>query len=740
MSLSLDRLPKIRLPDFAVLAGILGLVSLVWTVTAWGIHQSTEFSRGEGRWLSRIAAQSLAHSVHNALRGVETVGRDVAKRAGSDPARLSAETLASAALPLGDAIAFISVHDAQGRALRGFPEERGLPSLVEVAASVLADDAADVIVGTPLARLGAQRSVIPIAIRIADTPEARYGAVVLGVRSEHLEQLLAPTPNVAVLTTRDGRGLVAAGAHGEAEHARLAAFAASAAATAGEPGPQVLPESEMTLGAQLVERYGLVVAVGQSMVAVFDQAQRQRRLSLLLGSVLSGLVILAGLVVIGLQRSTRAQAAAIAESERRSSDALRRAERANAELARRDAETAQARALLVDAIESTSDAFALFDARGRLQLCNQAYLDVFRHVGRQTDPRGRTWSELIRMEVAAGIYDDAALQRDPDSWIEHRQAKFRRALNDGIELKLANGRWISLRERRTGEGGIVVIRTDITELKRQHVELKEKRDQLAEAVTQLSKLAEDNLVAKKNAEEANRTKSAFLANMSHELRTPLNAIIGFSDAIKQQMFGPVQNKRYLEYVNDIFASGSHLLSLINDILDMSKIEAGKYELHPEPVDAAEIADTSARFVRVRAEEARVKLVVDAPQGLTINADLRALNQILLNLLTNAIKFTPKGGSVTLRVTDAGATIDFAVIDTGIGIPQDALSRLGNRFEQVDNALTRRKEGTGLGLALCRSLAELHHGQFLIESVEGAGTTATIRLPRDARIAEAARAA
>ncbi|HEY7925661.1 MAG TPA: HAMP domain-containing sensor histidine kinase, partial [Vicinamibacteria bacterium] len=235
-------------------------------------------------------------------------------------------------------------------------------------------------------------------------------------------------------------------------------------------------------------------------------------------------------------------------------------------------------------------------------------------------------------------------------------------------------------------------------------------------------------VAKEVAEQANRTKSTFLANMSHELRTPLNAIIGFSDAINQQLFGPLGHKRYLEYVNDIYASGSHLLSLINDILDMSKIEAGKYEIRTERIDAAEVADESARFVRVRADEAGVSLSLDAPPGIFVHADLRALKQILLNLLTNAIKFTPKGGKVTLGVRDARDWIEFLVIDTGIGIPARDLPRLGQRFEQVDNALTRRREGTGLGLALCRSLAELHNGDVKIESEVGRGTVVTVRLP------------
>jgi two-component system cell cycle sensor histidine kinase PleC len=217
--------------------------------------------------------------------------------------------------------------------------------------------------------------------------------------------------------------------------------------------------------------------------------------------------------------------------------------------------------------------------------------------------------------------------------------------------------------------------------------------------------------------------------MSHELRTPLNAIIGFSDAIRQQLFGPVSNKRYLEYVSDIYASGTHLLSVINDILDMSKIEAGKYEIYRERLEATEVVSATARFMRVRAEEAGVQLRVDAPGTVTLMADVRALKQILLNLLANAVKFTPRGGSVTLHVRGFDHHVEFLVVDTGIGIPARDLPRLGQRFEQVDNPMTRRKEGTGLGLALCRSLSELHDGAIDIASEVGKGTTVTVRLPR-----------
>jgi two-component system cell cycle sensor histidine kinase PleC len=187
--------------------------------------------------------------------------------------------------------------------------------------------------------------------------------------------------------------------------------------------------------------------------------------------------------------------------------------------------------------------------------------------------------------------------------------------------------------------------------------------------------------------------------------------------------------RYRDYVRDIHASGKHLLALINDILDMSKIEAEKFTLHPGPVNLAELAAECSRLLQVRAVKAKLALVVDAEGDLNIVADERAITQMLLNLLSNAVKFTPAGGLVTLRVRPDGDGVMLQVIDTGIGIKPENLPALGGRFEQVDNVYTRTLEGSGLGLAISRGLAQLHGGTLQIESTVGKGTTVTIRLPR-----------
>ncbi|MEY4256131.1 MAG: hypothetical protein RLZZ141_1358 [Pseudomonadota bacterium] len=233
--------------------------------------------------------------------------------------------------------------------------------------------------------------------------------------------------------------------------------------------------------------------------------------------------------------------------------------------------------------------------------------------------------------------------------------------------------------------------------------------------------------ARIEADEMNAGKSRFLANMSHELRTPLNAIMGFSDIMRTQMFGPLTGK-YAEYVELIHESGRHLLDLINDVLDMSKIQAQRYELTREIFDIREPVSAALRLLRVQADEAGVKLRGSLPTGLVeANADRRALKQIVINLVSNAIKFTPVGGQIAVNVVAYGDLLDLSVIDNGIGISAEDLSRLGRPFEQVGDT-TRQIGGTGLGLSLVRAFAELHGGEMIIESRLGEGTTVTVRLP------------
>ena len=255
------------------------------------------------------------------------------------------------------------------------------------------------------------------------------------------------------------------------------------------------------------------------------------------------------------------------------------------------------------------------------------------------------------------------------------------------------------------------------------------------------KQAEQQLLAmSQQADFANRAKSEFLANMSHELRTPLNAIIGFSELIHAESFGPHTAPQYKEYAKDVIDSGHHLLSIINDILDISKIEAGKYQLAEEAVDVEQMLQSCFRLVEERATTAGLALEANVPASLPkVRADVRALKQVFLNLLTNSVKFTPAGGRVTCDAwIDKTGQIAIAVADTGVGIPAEDLPRMLSPFEQVADSLTRHHEGTGLGLPLVKSLVELHDGTVTISSEPGQGTTATVFLPAE-RIVQGAAA-
>jgi cell cycle sensor histidine kinase DivJ len=271
--------------------------------------------------------------------------------------------------------------------------------------------------------------------------------------------------------------------------------------------------------------------------------------------------------------------------------------------------------------------------------------------------------------------------------------------------------WAEIRCRpaQVGQGepaDIVAVTRDISKAKEQERALVEARDA---------------------ALAASRAKSRFLANMSHELRTPLNAIIGFSEVTMREMFGPV-TPRYQEYARLIHESGQHLLDLINSVLDMSKIEAGKFELSEELFQLEDVAQSAVRFLKIPAERAGVALRLDiAPQARLVFADRRAIKQILVNLLSNGVKYTPPGGEVRVSARVAHG-IEIEVRDTGTGISKPDLERLGKPFEQVENAAVRAKEGTGLGLALVKSLAQMHGGEAVLQSALGEGTVVTVRLP------------
>jgi PAS domain S-box-containing protein len=248
-------------------------------------------------------------------------------------------------------------------------------------------------------------------------------------------------------------------------------------------------------------------------------------------------------------------------------------------------------------------------------------------------------------------------------------------------------------------------------------------------VTERTKHELEVKAAQERAESANKAKSRFLANMSHELRTPLNAVIGFTDMMRQRTFGPLGNERYEEYATLIYDSGQLLLDLISDMLDMAKIEAGKLELNLEHVDLGGTVEDCVRMLRDRAENSGLELTLSIPkEPVFLAADKRAVKQVLLNLLTNAIKFTPAGGHVGVSVRSGAGNATVSVRDTGIGIPASDIERLGNPFEQVNGDPMLAKSGSGLGLALVRALMEKHGGTLKIESEEGIGTDVRVSFP------------
>ena len=311
-----------------------------------------------------------------------------------------------------------------------------------------------------------------------------------------------------------------------------------------------------------------------------------------------------------------------------------------------------------------------------------------------------------------------------------------------FEAQIEDGRWLQISERRTQDGGFVSVGTDISQIKRNEAKLVESEQQQKRTIQdlqatqrqlelqaqQLVEFADNLNEQKKKADAGNKAKSEFLANISHELRTPLNAIIGFSDIMRARMFGPLGSEKYDEYADDIHHSGSFLLNVINDVLDMSKIEAGRFELQPEQLNLSDLLSDTLRIIHKQAEDAEICVNQSIPDDLVLEADRRAMKQILLNLLSNAVKFTAAEGQISVSARVRNSSVNIAISDNGIGISRAALQRLGRPFEQVQDQFTKDHKGTGLGLAIARSLSKLHGGNLRIRSALGEGTIIVVRLP------------
>jgi two-component system cell cycle sensor histidine kinase PleC len=386
---------------------------------------------------------------------------------------------------------------------------------------------------------------------------------------------------------------------------------------------------------------------------------------------------------------------------------------------------------LRDAIETIPEAFVLWDAENRLVLCNSNFQELHQ-LPDEAVVAGTSYETIVATGRKPLIRATVAHDSEP------RGART-------FEAQLEDGRWMHISERRTKDGGYVSVGTDITKIKQHEqkliegekrqratiVDLRKSQQTLERQTAELADLAEKYAEEKTRAEEANAAKSKFLANMSHELRTPLNAIIGFSEIMESEMFGPLGADKYIEYSRDIRESGEYLLDVINDILDMSKIEAGGIRLAPETVELDSLLADCIRVVSTRAGEKRLAVEAEVEPGIHLKADRRALKQITLNLLSNAVKFTPDGGAVTVQGRLRAGAVIIGIEDNGIGIPRQALQKLGRPFEQVESQLTKRHQGSGLGLAIAKSLVELHGGAMRIRSRLGRGTLVVVRLPVDA---------
>ncbi len=377
-----------------------------------------------------------------------------------------------------------------------------------------------------------------------------------------------------------------------------------------------------------------------------------------------------------------------------------------------------ARAQLFEAIESVSEGFVLYDQDDRLAVFNSQFKEFFFTASETVKP-GVPFHKMVRAVAATGMIPLDGLSLE--DWVAQRVATHK-SPGGSREMKLASGTWIKISEKRTGDGGVVGVYTDITELKERESQLGELVDRLAEA--------------RDAAMNATRTKSQFLANMSHELRTPLNAVIGIAEMLQEDAEEDDLDA-FIEPLQRINRAGKHLLGLINDVLDLSKIEAGKIDLVADAIDVpAMVGDivTMAQPLAAKNENALEKELGDGVGS--IRGDAMRVRQIVFNLLSNACKFTEKGKvslAVSLAEHDGRTAVAFAVRDTGIGISEEQLSRLFQEFSQADATTTRKFGGTGLGLVISRRLAQLMGGDILVESVAGEGSTFTAFIPVEPEI-------
>ena len=388
---------------------------------------------------------------------------------------------------------------------------------------------------------------------------------------------------------------------------------------------------------------------------------------------------------------------------------------------------------LRDAIEAISEAFVLWDSSNRLVLCNSKY-QLLHNLPTDSTRAGVHYAELARLGQAPIVSNEIVVNPSDPAPPDGRSRTY--------QARLSDGRWLQVNERRTRDGGYVSVGTDITAIKQNEEELQKSERLLLQTVSQLNQsrrsleaqaqqmaeLAKGYLEEKAKAETANRAKAEFLANMGHELRTPLNAIIGFSDMMRCETLGPLAAK-YLDYAASIFDSGQSLLKVFDDVLAMSNLESGRIQLHYQKFPAIEAVEAAVADVCDVAREKGIAVRAEVDPSSSLNADRGAVSRVLMTLARNAVKFAPRGGSVSIGAQSFREHIYFYVEDDGPGIPEHDLARLGRPFEQASKAMANGMKGSGLGLAIARSYAELHGGSLNISSRFGEGTVVLVTIPK-----------
>ena len=368
----------------------------------------------------------------------------------------------------------------------------------------------------------------------------------------------------------------------------------------------------------------------------------------------------------------------------------------------RQRRSAQSR--LLHALESSHEGLLLVDADGRIVLANSQVARYFPDAAREI-VAGAVFAKLFaeiggRVVTSIAPAGAAAGGEHPAAW--------KQLLSAGGEFQIADGRWLRASRSATQDGGFFLVFSDFTAVKEREHHLS---------------------VAKQEAEAASAAKSNFLANMSHELRTPLNAIIGFSEVMTGEVFGPMGNAKYREYIGSILDSGRHLLDIINGLLDLAKSDAGKMQLEAEPLELHRVIGSCAGIMREQCVRGALSLeLAPIADELIVWGDAAKLRQITLNLLSNAVKFTEPGGRVSIGAAKGEAGfIDLVIADTGIGMAAEDIPKALKPFSQIDSRLARRYAGTGLGLPLTKALVDLHGGGLRIASAPGRGTTVTVTL-------------